>query len=182
MLEHMARARSAPQPQAAPQPSDKGSIDLLSDFIGHIVLFGIIALIFQSRIALYLGIFLFVADDERIERAFGNLGIRFEPGTIGPDIIKGFVSFVAWIALLASLRSSVPAWIAASLPPAELSWSDIAGVALALAILDVAATRALRQALKWLGWEIGAGGLMSSAIKLTLAVAVMATFLLLGSP
>lgn len=180
MLEHMARARSAPQPQAVPQPQDLGGKDLLHDVIGHIVLFGIIALMVQSRIPLYLGAFLFVTDGERIARAFGTIGIRFERDTIGPDLIKGFISLFAWIALLASLHASVPTWLAASVPPADSSWSFIAGIALALAVVDAIATRAMRHVLKWLGWEIGAGGLISSTVKLVLAVTVLAGLILLG--
>ena len=134
MLEHMARARSLPQPQAAtaPAPSRTSGTNILADAYGYAVLFGIIALLFQSRIPLYLGAFLFLTDGERIELALGMIGIRFEPDTIGPDIIKGFASLFGWFALLASLRASVPAWLAAWMPP-DTSWSFIAGIAFVFA-------------------------------------------------
>ncbi|MEY9397072.1 hypothetical protein ABIF79_003447 [Bradyrhizobium japonicum] len=91
MLEHMARARSLPQPQAATAtPPRTSGMDIFGDAFGYTVLFGIIALLFQSRVPLYLGAFLFLTDGERIERALGTIGIRFEPDTVGPDIIKGF--------------------------------------------------------------------------------------------
>jgi len=51
MLEHMARTRSLPQRQADPAPSASSARDILADVIGHAILFGVIALIFQSRIS-----------------------------------------------------------------------------------------------------------------------------------
>ncbi|MBR0855413.1 hypothetical protein JQ570_13430 [Bradyrhizobium liaoningense] len=184
MLEHMARARSLPQPQAAtspaaPQPSDQSGKDILSDFLGHTLVFGIVALLFQSPIPLYLGAFLFI-DGERIERAFGKIGIRFDRDTIGPDIVKGFVSLFAWFALLASLRPSAPAWLATWIAP-DASWSFIAGIALALAIIEAFAAGAMRRALPWLGLEISAESLTCSTIKLVVVVAVLACLVLLGS-
>ncbi|MBM7482473.1 MULTISPECIES: hypothetical protein [Bradyrhizobium] len=89
MLEHMARARSLPRATPALEPSHTAGTNILGDACGYAVLFGIIALLFQSRVPLYLGAFLFFTDGERIELALAKIGIRLELGTIGPDIIKG---------------------------------------------------------------------------------------------
>ncbi|WBL82260.1 hypothetical protein I3J27_18170 [Bradyrhizobium xenonodulans] len=182
MLEHMARARSLPQPQAATAAAPSrmnGMVDILGDAFGYTVLFGIIALFFQSRIPLYLGAFLFLSDDARIERALGTLGIRLEPDTIGPDIIKGFVSLFGWFALLASLKGSLPAWLAPWLPPTE-TWSIIAGLAVVLAIVEAFATRAMRRAWPWFGLPIRPDSLTWTAIKLVMALGAVALLVLLG--
>ena len=180
MLEHMARARSLPQPQAATASPRASGMDILGDAFGYTVLFGVIALLFQSRIPLYLGAYLFLTDGERIEHALRAVGIRFEPNTIGPDIIKGFASLFGWFALLASLKDTVPAWLVPWIPPAE-SWSFLAGIALALAVVEAFATRALRRALPWLGLEIGAESPAWTTIRLIIAVALLACLVLLGS-
>lgn len=180
MLEHMARARSLPPRQAAMVPAPSRGLDTLGDAFAHAVLFGVIALLFQSRVPLYLGAFLYFADGERIERALEAIGIRLEPDRIGPDIIKSFASLFAWFALFASLQDSVPAWLAAWLPPAG-SWSFIAGIALALAIVEAFATLAMRRALPWFGFQICADSLTWTAIKLLIAVGVLALLVLLGS-
>lgn len=182
MLEHMARARSHPQPQAvtAAVPSRiSGMVDILGDAFGYTVLFGLVALLFQSRIPLYLGVFLFLTDGERTARALATLGIRLEPDTIGPDIIKGFVSLFGWFALLASLKGSVPAWLAPWLPPAE-SWSFIAGIAVVLAIVEAVATLAMRRAWPWLGLTIRPDSLTWTTIKLVIALGALALLVLLG--
>ncbi|WP_448043390.1 hypothetical protein [Bradyrhizobium liaoningense] len=103
MLEHMARARSLPRgtATAAQRPGRSplaAGLTILGDAFGYAILFGIIALLFQSSVPLYLGAFLFLTDGTRIEPALGAIGIRFEPDTIGPDIIKGSVFWSAWIA------------------------------------------------------------------------------------
>jgi hypothetical protein len=183
MLEHMARARSVPQPQAAmaTERSGAGGWDILRDAYGWAVLSAIIALIFQSRVPLYLGAFVFLTDGERIESALATIGIRLEPGAIGPDIAKSFVSLFGWFALLALLRGSVPGWLVAWMPPAEQSWSFIAGIALAFAIFETVATRAIRRALARFGLEIRFDSPTWKMIKLVLAIAILALLVLLGS-
>lgn len=182
MLEHMARARSASQPQAAKatEPSRRSGWDILGDAYGYAVLSGIIALFIQSRVPFYLGAFIFLTDGERIESALATIGIRFQPGAIGPEIVKGFVSLFGWFALLVSLRDSVPGWLAAWMPPAEPSWSLIAGIALAVVILEAFATRAMRRALPWLGLEIRWDGLTWKMIKLALAIGALVLLALHG--
>jgi hypothetical protein len=182
MLEHMARARSLPQPQAAtvPTPSHTSGVDILGDAFGYTVLFGVIALLFQSRIPLYLGAYLFLTDGERIEHALRVVGIRFEPNTIGPDIIKGFASLFGWFALLASLRGSVPACLAAWMPP-DTSWSTIAGIAVVFATVEASAGLAMRHALPWFGFQIRPDSLTATAIKLLMALGLLALLVLLGS-
>lgn len=178
MLEHMARARSLPRATAAPGASPLAGKNILADACGYAVLFGIVALLFQSRVPLYLGAFLFFTDGERIELGLAKIGIRLEAGTIGPDIIKGFASLFGWFALLASLKASVPAWLAAWLLP-DASWSFIAGIALLLAIVEAFATRAMRRALPWFGFQSRPDGLACATIKLVLARGVLALLALL---
>ena len=182
MLEHMARARSVPQPQAtkATGPSLKSGWDILRDAYGYAVLAAIIALFLQSRVPFYLGAFIFLTDGERIESTLATIGIRFEPGTIGPEIVKGFVSLFGWFLLLVSLRDSVPAWLAAWTLSAELSWSLIAGIALAFVIAEALAARAMRRALPWLGLEIRWDSLTWAVIKLALAIGALALLVLHG--
>jgi hypothetical protein len=182
MLEHMARARSAPQSQAAaaPERSGKSGQDILGDAFGYAVLFGIIALLFQSRIPLYLGAFLFFTDGERIESALRAIGIRLEPDTIGPDLIKGFASLFGWFALLASLRASVPSWLATWMPT-DTSWSAIACIAIVFATVEAFAALATRRALPAFGFQIRPDSLTATAIKLLIAVGLLALLVLLGS-
>ena len=179
MLEHMARARSRPRAPAVSEPLHTAGTTVVSDAFGYAVLFGIIALLFQSRVPLYLGAFVFFTDGERIELALGRIGIRLEHGTIGPEIIKGFVSLFGWFALLASLRASVPAWLATWMLP-DTSWSFLAGIALLFAIVEAFATRAMQHALPWFGFERRPSGLACATIKLAMALGVLALLVLLG--
>lgn len=87
--------------------------EILRDAYGYAVLSAIIAFFLQSRVPFYLGAFIFLTDGERIESALATIGIRFEPGAIGLEIVKGFVSLFGWFALLVSLRDFVPGWLAA---------------------------------------------------------------------
>lgn len=185
MLEHMARVRSLPQRQAAsvpaaPASSGQSGRDVLGDVIGHVVLFGVIALLFQSRVPLYIGAFLFLTDGARIESALGRIGIWFEPETIGPDIVKRSAFWFGWFALLASLKGSVPAWLAPWMPPAE-PWPFIAGIALLLAIVEAVAALAMRRAWPWFGWEIRPDGPIWTTIKFAMAIGVLALLVLFGS-
>ncbi|GMO41196.1 hypothetical protein [Bradyrhizobium sp. TM233] len=189
MLEHMARARSLSQRQAdsapaalAPSGSSAKNVigDFLGDVIGHVVLFGVIALLFQSRIPLYLGAFVILTDGERIESALATIGIRLEPETIGPDIVKRSAFWFGWFALLAALKGSVPAWLAPWMPPAE-SWSFIAGIALLLAIVEALTALAMRRALPPLGLQISPNGLTWTTIQFAMAVGALALLVLFGS-
>ena len=185
MLEHLARARSLPQPQPESAPAAPGlpgpsAKDILGDVIGYAVVFAILALLFQSRIPLYLGAFLFFTDGERIESALRAIGIRLEPDTIGPDLIKGFASLFGWFALLASLRASVPSWLATWMPTAT-SWSAMAGIAIVFATVEAFAALAMRRAWPALGFQIRPDSLTATAIKLLIAVGLFALLVLLGS-
>ncbi|WP_349516736.1 hypothetical protein [Bradyrhizobium sp. Rc3b] len=189
MLEHMARDRSLPQRHADSAPaalvpsssSAKNAIsDILGDVIGHVILFGILALLFQSRIPLYLGAFVVLTDGERIESALATIGIRLEPETIGPDIVKRSAFWFGWFALLAALKGSVPAWLAPWMPPAE-SWSFIAGIALLLAIVEAFTALAMRRALPPLGLEISPNGLVWTTIQFAMAMGSLALLVLFGS-
>jgi hypothetical protein len=66
------------------------------------------------------------------------------------------------------------------MPPAEPSWSFIAGIALAFATVETIATFAVRNALPWFGLEIRSDGLIWKIIKLALALGVLALLLLHG--
>jgi hypothetical protein len=182
MLEHMARARSLPQPQAAKaaEPSRMSGWNILRDAYGYAVLSAIIAFFLQSRVPFYLGAFIFLTDGERIESALAMIGIRFEPGAIGPEIVKGFISLFGWFLVLVSLRDFVPAWLAAWTPSAELSWSLIAGIALTFVIVEALATRAMQRALPWFGLEISFNGLTWAVIKLALVVGALVLLALHG--
>jgi len=185
MLEHMARARSVPRLQTdfaptAPVPSGSSAKDIVGDLIGNIVLFGVAGLLFQSRVPLYFGAFLFLTDGERIERALASIGIRLEPETIGPDIVKRSVFWFGWFALLDALKGSVPVWLAPWMPPTE-SWSSMAGFALLLGIVEASTALALRRALPRLGWEIRPDGPTWRTIQLAVAVAAV-TLLVLSGP
>lgn len=175
MLEHMARARAVPQPLAAKatEPSRTSGWDILRDAYGYAVLSAVIAFFVQSRVPFYVGAFLFLTDSERIESALATIGIRFEPEAIGPEIVKGFVSLFGWFALLVSLRGSVPGWLVAWMPPGGSSWSLIAGIALAVVIVEAFATRAMRCVLPWLGLEVRWDSLTWKVIKLALAIGAL---------
>ena len=183
MLAHIARARSVLQHQAA-QPSARPrlapGLAVLGDAYGCAILFGIIALLLQSNVPLYLGAFVFLSEGTRIENALGALGIRFEPDAIGPDIIKGFALCFAWLALLVSLRDHVPSWLVPWMPPAA-SWSLIAGIALALGIVDALAAAMIRRAGPWFGLAISPDGLICTMIKLAIAGGALALLVLLGA-
>jgi hypothetical protein len=189
MLEHMARARSVPQVQAAQNQATQTLAaatssrmtgwDILREAYGCIVLSAIVALIFQSRAPFYLGAFMFLTNGERIERVLAMTGIRFEPGAIGPDIVKDFVSLFGWFVLLVSLRDAVPTWLVPQMPPAEPPWPFIAGFALAFVIVEALATRAVRRVLPWFGIEISSNGLIWATIKLVLIISLVALLRLL---
>ncbi|AWL96261.2 MULTISPECIES: hypothetical protein [Bradyrhizobium] len=185
MLQHMARARSLaqPQPDSAPAalvPSGESAKNVVGDLIGHVILFGILALLFQSRIPLYLGAFVVLTDGERIESALATIGIRLEPETFGPDIVKRSAFWFGWFALLATLKGSVPAWLAPWMPPAE-SWSFIAGIALLLAIVEAFTALAMRRALPPLGLQISSNGLTWTTIQFAMAVSALALLVLFGA-
>ncbi|MBR0901397.1 hypothetical protein JQ588_01965 [Bradyrhizobium liaoningense] len=183
MLEHMARARSQSQAIAAPPPAQPplaAVAAILGDAFGYAVLFGIMALLFQSQVPLYVGAFLFLADGPRIESALGAIGIRIESDTIGPDLIKGSVFWLTWIAMLVSIRGSVPAWLASWMPP-TLSWSAIAGIALGLAIFDALAALTLRRAGLRFGLAISPDNLIWTMVKVVIVVGVLALLVLLGA-
>ena len=110
---------------------------------------------------------------------FAATGIRFEPAAFGPDIVKGFASWFGWFALLGALKGSVPALIARWLPPAE-SWSVIAGIALLLACIEVFGSLAIRRVLVWSGLEHRVRGLIWTAIKLLIALGLLALLVLFG--
>lgn len=180
MLAHMARVRPRPQADLAPVPPGRIAQELLDDIVGHVILFGVAALLFQSRIPLYLGAFILLTDGGRIESALARIGIRLEPETLGADIVKRSAFWFGWFALLAALKGSVPVWLAPWMPPAD-SWSFLAGIALLLAVVEAFTALALRRALPQLGWEISPNGLTWMTIQFAVAVGALALLVLFGS-
>ena len=77
---------------------------------------------------------------------------------IGADIIKRFPFWFGWFALLGTLKTAVPSWLAPWMPPAE-SWSSLAGIGLLLAVIEAFAALGMRRALPALCLKIGPNGL-----------------------
>jgi len=184
MLEHLERARSLPQPQpdsapAAPGLPGRSAKDILGDVIGYAIVFGVLALLFQSRIPLYLGAFVVLTDAERIESALATIGIRLEPETIGPDIVKRSAFWFSWFALLATLKGYVPAGLGPWMPPTE-SWSFTAGIALLLATAEAFTALAMRRALPPLGLAISPNGLTWMTIQFVMPLCTLALLVLFG--
>jgi hypothetical protein len=182
MLEHMARARSAPQPQAAtspaaPEPSDKSAKEYVAEFFARMILFGLIGLVFQSRFPLCLGTFFFFTDGEFIEWVLGKAGIRFEPDAIGPDLVKCFASWFGWGTLLTSWKASAPIWLMLWMPPSG-SWSFIGATALMLAIVEAIAAVIMRRALPWFGLRIMPDSLAWTPIQFLVGLGLLAPLIL----
>ena len=181
MLDHIARARSRPRPQAstppvAPEPR-KSAKEYVADFIARMILFGIIGLIFQSRFPLYLGAFFFFTDGEFIEWVLRKAGIRFELNAVGPDLVRCFVSWFGWGALLASWKASAPVWLMPWMPP-NGSWSFIGATALMLAIVEAVAAVIMRRALPWFGLRIKPDSLAWTPIQLLVGLGLLAPLVL----
>lgn len=182
MLQHMARGRSEPQPQAgtspaAPEPSDKSLKEYAADFIARMILFGLIGLVFQSRFPLCLGAFFFFTDGEFIEWVLRKAGIRFERDAIGPDLVKCFASWFGWGALLASWKASAPVWLLPWMPPSG-SWGFIAATALMLAVVEAVAALIMRRALPWFGLRIRPDSPAWTPIQLLVGLALLAPVIL----
>lgn len=77
------------------------------------------------------------------------------------------------------IEGSVPALIARWLLPAE-SWSAIAGIALLFACIEVFGSLAIRRVLVWSGLEHRVRGLIWTAIKLLIALGLLALLVLFG--
>ncbi|WP_245305371.1 MULTISPECIES: hypothetical protein [unclassified Bradyrhizobium] len=182
MLDHMARARSAPQPQAATssvaaEPSDKGAKEYVAHFIARMILFGLIGLVFQSRFPLYLGAFFFLTDGAFVEWVLRKAGIRFEPDAIGPDLVRCFVSWFGWGTLLASWKASAPVWLMPWMPP-NGSWSFIGATALMLASVEAIASVIMRRVLPWFGLRIRPDSLVWTPIQLLVGLGLLAPLIL----
>ena len=121
-----------------------------------------------------------------------HLSVRegFAVNMLNPAIVSFYVAVVPsfvpdtrppwWFALLASLQGSVPAWLAAWMPP-DTSWSAIAGIAVVFATVEASAGLAMRHALPWFGFQIRPDSLTATTIKLLMALGLLALLVLLGS-
>jgi hypothetical protein len=65
--------------------------------------------------------------------------------------------------------------------PPDTSWSTIAGIAVVFATVEASAGLAMRHALPWFGFQIRPDSLTATAIKLVIAVGLLALLVLLGS-
>jgi hypothetical protein len=178
MLEHMACARSLPQPQAAttpaaPEPSRKTGKEYVADFIGRMMLFGLIGLVFQSRFPLCLGVFFFFSDGEFVEWVLRKLGIRLEPDTVGSDAIKSLPFFFGWAALLAYWKDTLPAWLVPSMP-ATMSLSFLVGTAFEIAAIVAASAAVMRRVLPWVGLDIRPNSLAWTTIQILVCLGFLA--------
>ena len=66
------------------------------------------------------------------------------------------------------------------MPPAA-SWSAIAGIAVVFATVEASAGLATRHALPWVGFQIRPDSRTATAIRLLMALGLLALLLLLGS-
>lgn len=64
--------------------------------------------------------------------------------------------------------------------PTDTSWCSIAGVAVVFATVEAFAALAMRRALPWFGLQIRPDSLTWTAIKLLIAVGLLAPLVLLG--
>jgi len=108
-----------------------------------------------------------------------RIGSRLEPETIGADIIKRFPFWFGWFALLGTLKTAVPSWLAPWMPPAE-SWSSLAGIGLLLAVIEAFAALGMRRALPALCLKIGPNGLTWTTIQFVMAAGALALLMLFG--
>jgi hypothetical protein len=65
--------------------------------------------------------------------------------------------------------------------PPDTSWSTIAGIAVVFATVEASAGLAMRHVLPWFGFQIRPDSLTATAIKLLMALGLLALLVLLGS-
>jgi hypothetical protein len=177
MLEHIARRRSmgeskASDSSAATRPSPKGAREFAREFAGYMVIFGLIALVCQSRFPVLIGAFLFFTDDAFITWVLETIGIRVVPDTLAAEFIKFFVFLVGWGALLGYWRNTAPAWLLPWMPPSE-SWSFLAGIALLLAVVMIISSAIMRRGLPRVGVNIEPRSLVWTTIQLLIGLGLV---------
>jgi hypothetical protein len=132
------RSRTGGLPEGEPSPRRRDGPYFLGVFIVYLLFFGAVGAFFSSPFPIAFGAFLFLTDGELIAWVLGKTGIRFVPGTLGPEFIKLFAFLTGLSILLVSWKDSVPAWLLPWLP-LQASWSALAAAALACAVLSIAA-------------------------------------------
>jgi hypothetical protein len=101
-----------------------------------------------------LGMFLFLTDDDFIVWGLGKIGIRLISDTLGTNFVRFFVWLIGLAVLLGIWSASAPAWVLSWLPtqpPAGSWWWALAGLAAIIAVIETAATAAVKRLLPRLG-------------------------------
>jgi hypothetical protein len=160
--------------------SQWGVVEWVVSFFCYMLFFGVVAVVLRSRFPIDLGLFFFFTNDGLIEWVLRKVGIRLVPGSLGATFVKAFVWMTGVSILLTNWKDAAPAWLASSLPP-NASWSVVAGVALACAVLAVVSTAVVRRVLPWLGIEIARGSRAWTITEGLVGFAVLGLVLLLLS-
>jgi hypothetical protein len=123
----MDRTEWSPPPAARPAPARTGASSetpartaahWFAKFIICMAFFGAIGALAGSLFPICLGLFLFFTDEDFVQWAFGALGIRLEPDTVGTEFVKSLVFLIGVAALISYWKDAAPAWLASQLPAA----------------------------------------------------------------
>jgi hypothetical protein len=156
--------------------SQWGVLEYVVSFVFHMLFFGVIAGLLQSRFPIDLGLFIFFTNDELIEWVLRKVGIRLVPDSLGATFVTAFVWVAGASILFAHWKDSAPAWLSSWFLP-NAPWSLIAGVALGCAVLNAASPAFVRKALPWAGIEIARDSLAWRGLVLTAMLVFLLLFL-----
>jgi hypothetical protein len=168
----MDRTEWSPPPAARPAPARTGASSetpartaahWFAKFIICMAFFGAIGALAGSLFPICLGLFLFFTDEDFVQWAFGALGIRLEPDTVGTEFVKSLVFLIGVAALISYWKDAAPAWLASQLPAGAPPWAVIAGIALLISLLSTASAWLMKSLLpeiarNSLSWTINAAG------------------------
>jgi hypothetical protein len=166
----------APVAPSASPTSQQSAGGYAKKLIRYAAFFGVIGILFRSWFPLALGAFMFFTDDQFIEWALGQVGIRIVPDTLGSQFIRTFVFLVGLGLLFAKWKDSMPAWLTPWLP-FDASWPQLGAIAVAIALLALISARVTKSLLLRLGIERAPGTLtfaIDSLIVLALLTPVFA--------
>jgi len=156
--------------RSSPTPRSGG--DFITLFMGHLTFFGLIGLLLQSWLPVGFGLLLLFPTDEFVEWAAQKIGIRFVPDALGPKFIKALVFMTGWGVLSVYSKQSAPGWLSPWLP-SDASWSTIAGMALAAAVLTTVSATLVRRLLPHAGIAIAPGSLSWTTIEFLVALLML---------